>query len=180
MATVFLANIQSASEDEFLSLETLKIDCPGITWSMKRGDIIEDVNTSGYRSSGVWFFDGEEIIGQNYSVDDYGTPPKSLAFPEFPVGYWDKDNLQVSDKYAPGETSKFYWHISDPGVPQHVICPPLKEIVKTVDDHHYITLGGINVLVSDENLWDNDRFDVCYIQPYKHINISVNISAMLY
>lgn len=72
---------------------------------VKRGDIVENTNESGYRTQGVYFVDE---VGENISIispydeyDDYGTVPVVFhAISEFPLDYWEWDQ----DKY------EFYWH----------------------------------------------------------------------
>lgn len=55
-----------------------------------RGDIIVNADECGYRSHGVYFYDGEKIINQSDKYDDYGNPPLSFRIcTEFMPGYWD-------------------------------------------------------------------------------------------
>lgn len=61
-------------------------------YNIVRGDII--VNTShpeyGYRSAGMYFFDGTGLIPPDDTYDDYGTVPREFKIvEEFPPGYWD-------------------------------------------------------------------------------------------
>lgn len=112
-AVIHLVALDNDGED--IKSSQLKKNYPGIFQMMKRGDIIEDINESGYRSQGIWFFDGEGIIYQYYELDDYGTPPIEFELiTEFPPGYWDQEeeenNLaKVNQWYVTGE-SQFYWH----------------------------------------------------------------------
>lgn len=100
---------------------------PGITEKVKRGDIFEDVDGSGYRSMGVFFFDGHKTIRQGHYYDDYGYPPDEFKLIiEFPPGYWDVQNLIVNDDYEkPSRVNRvavgsmildtpFYWHLPNP------------------------------------------------------------------
>lgn len=64
-------------------------------YGVKRGDFVVDVNNSqyGYRSSGVYFFDGRKLVSQDTDYDDYGTVPgEFMLISEFPPGYWDLPN----------------------------------------------------------------------------------------
>jgi hypothetical protein len=66
--------------------------CVGKTFDLVRGDII--INTSdinyGYRTCGMYFFDGKTIIKPCTEYDDYGTVPMEFKLlTEFPPGYWD-------------------------------------------------------------------------------------------
>jgi len=106
-------------ENEDLHYKPIPIDLiektyPGITKTMKRGDIIENIDESGYRSNGVFFFDGKKVIGQYYELDDYGSPPQTFyLITEFPPSYWDQDYgervLKVNDAFQEGK-SVFAWH----------------------------------------------------------------------
>lgn len=89
---------------------------------MKRGDLIEDLNQSGYRSNGRYFVDENK----NNSIDiiRYGLIVKDLdvgfdkcrvlpniinTITDFPPGYFDDINLIVNDHICPGEKSKSNW-----------------------------------------------------------------------
>jgi hypothetical protein len=110
-----IVHLVSLDKDDFElpTLEELEMHYPGISEHLKRGDIIENVKVSGYRSCGVSFYDGFQIIGQNMQgPDDYGTPPKEFhLITEFPPEYWD-GKLPVNDAFVKAE-SKFYWHCDD-------------------------------------------------------------------
>ena len=96
---------------------------PGIKEMVKRGDIFEDIDESGYRSEGVFLYDGQKTIEQGRDFDDYGYPPDELKLIiEFPPGYWDVDNLIINDTFekplrqdqeSAGTiilSPSFYWH----------------------------------------------------------------------
>ena len=73
--------------------------CTG-KYDLRRGDIIFDTDDCnyGYRSAGMYFFDGVRILPPCSEYDDYGLVP--TEFPlivEFPPGYWDLP--------LPGDTS---------------------------------------------------------------------------
>lgn len=82
---------------------------PGLVSMMKRGDLVENINESGYRSNGIYCYDGEDIVYQNRTCDDYGMPSSSFKIVhEFPPGYWD--NPEINNKFEPDHNSTFYWH----------------------------------------------------------------------
>lgn len=96
---------------------------PGIKGMVKRGDIFEDIDESGYRSEGVFLYDGNKTIGQGRDFDPYGYPPDELKLIiEFPPGYWDVDNLIINDTFEKPRrqglesagtiilSPSFYWH----------------------------------------------------------------------
>lgn len=118
-ATIHLINLRDVVGGE-LEIDELEELYPGISQMMRRGDIIENVSYSGYRSQHVWFFDGNQVIGQYYEIDDYGTPPLEFKLvTEFPPGYWDGDwewdlgnafNAPPVNRWFIRDDSKFYWH----------------------------------------------------------------------
>jgi len=96
---------------------------PGIKEMVKRGDIFEDIDESGYRSEGVFLYDGQKTIEQGRDFDDYGYPPDELKLIiEFPPGYWDVNNLIINDTFEKSRRKRpesagtiilspsFYWH----------------------------------------------------------------------
>ena len=93
-ATVHLVSVGKDESDYYtLSKMSKRLEKkhPGITKAMKRGDIIENIDESGYRSQGVYMWDGKRVIHQNHDWDDYGSPSQEfLLLTEFPPGYWDK------------------------------------------------------------------------------------------
>lgn len=104
-------------------IEDIERVYPGIKDMVKRGDIFEDIDESGYRSNGVFLYDGEKTINQDHEFDDYGHPPDELKLIiEFPPGYWDVGDLIVNDtskkpRRTEAESSgtiilspSFYWH----------------------------------------------------------------------
>jgi len=71
---------------------------------MKRGDIVENINTDDYRSENILFFDGKDIIDRGKTIDKYGNIPKQFdMIDEFNPGYWD---LNSEDMYN-GEEKPF-------------------------------------------------------------------------
>lgn len=107
-ATVHLISMNMENVDDILVCKYIERIHPGMTSLFVRGDIIENVLESGYRSEGVYFFDGKDIVNQYTGYDDYGTPPLDFnVISEFPLNYWVDCNIQ--SRYVDGE-SKFYWH----------------------------------------------------------------------
>ena len=137
-------------------LETLY---PGYKRYLRRGDIIENISKSGYRTQGIYMFDGEKIIDLNYEIYDYGTPSKEfLVFKEFCPDYWDcifvedsgncRRQLNVNNIYHPDRNSEFYW--CDPTIPVLVdkrVLEPLveKELLKDVKTNKYYNYNYVNV-----------------------------------
>ena len=91
-------------------------------WNMmKRGDLIEDISSSGYRSDGRYIVDTDKdtkdlgimrnglIIKDLYrEYDKCGSVyPDMCTITEFPIGYFD--NLIVNS-YLCGSDMKSYWH----------------------------------------------------------------------
>lgn len=96
------------STTNYITLSDLEAKYKGISEKIKRGDLVENVSESGYRSQGVYCFDGQELIAQETSYDDYGNPSACFKLiKEFPPGYWD-DPIPNND-YEDDE-SRFYWH----------------------------------------------------------------------
>lgn len=62
-------------DDQALSLAILEYKYPDIRLFLRRGDILEDIFNSGYRSNGICFWDGDNVIDQNYDYDDNGSAP---------------------------------------------------------------------------------------------------------
>ena len=57
---------------------------------MRRGDIVENVNTKDYRSKNILFFDGKNIIDRGKTIDKHGNIPEEFdMLSEFNPGYWD-------------------------------------------------------------------------------------------
>jgi len=92
---------------------------PDFRLSLRRGDIIENVEESGYRSNGVYFYDGRGIINLDIDFNDYGSIP-FVVFEEFAPDYWfvhsfgddRQSDMNVDNRYVQGEPT-FYWHMGD-------------------------------------------------------------------
>lgn len=95
-------------------------------WSMmKRGDLVEDISLSGYRTKGRYVVDkndsssfnmniirnGLSVVNLNYKHDKCGTLPNNMyTITEFLPGYFDDKNLVVNDYFCPGEESRSSWN----------------------------------------------------------------------
>jgi len=105
---------------------------------LRRGDIIENIEKSGYRSEGICMYDGEHIIPLNYEFDDYGSPSDTfIVFKDFLPDYWTKIynddviQLNIIKKYtSPLDNimSFFYWHCDFP--PVVIYKEPIIEQIK--------------------------------------------------
>lgn len=90
-------NASNNSERKYATIHYMP-DVPALTdlcvgkYDLVRGDFIIDTSDTnyGYRSSGMYFFNGKTIIEPCVEYDDYGTVPKEFKLlSEFPPGYWD-------------------------------------------------------------------------------------------
>jgi hypothetical protein len=106
----FHEHVKIGEECDFpLRINDIKKKYPEMISLMKRGDLIENIHQSGYRSQGVYCFDGEDLVCLNGKIDDYGTPSSSFKLiTEFPPGYWDSPT--ECNIYELEYSSKFYWH----------------------------------------------------------------------
>lgn len=81
---------------------------------IKRGDIIEDTDISGYRSTGVNLvdiIDGKiQLMGVSTEADDYGHVEESFkGITEFPLDYWNYDKMNYIEIEGDSESN---WHSS--------------------------------------------------------------------
>eukprot|EP01033_Poteriospumella_lacustris_P003423 gene3423-2532_t len=78
----------------------------------RRGDLLENVASAGYRSTGIRVFDGKRIIDLDYDVDDYGQlPPDFVVYGEFNPHYWDYATMNVNNTLVPEVAgAQSYWH----------------------------------------------------------------------
>ena len=104
-------DIQIGNKSSFsLSIDDIKSHYPNLIPLMKRGDLVENIHESGYRSQGVYCYDGIELVSQEKRYDDYGNPSSNFKLiHEFPPGYWDK--CQENNVCEPEHHSQFYWHM---------------------------------------------------------------------
>lgn len=78
---------------------------------LRRGDILENVQTSGYRSTGWYMFDGEQVRELAGDLDEYGGISKDyLVYSEFNPYYWQRDQMNENNILVPGEKARGYWH----------------------------------------------------------------------
>lgn len=164
-ANIFLVEIQEYVN--IFTINELEKKYPGIKEKMKRGDIIENVCESGYRSEGVYFYDGENVISQYHEWDDYGSVPIEFkVITEFPLHYWDnlyENTLLINKDYSPDSQSEFYWHTEDT-----IVCIDLSqmdEVKEPIQDNTYEYLNTIIqithnnvpyiILMNDKHLLNN-------------------------
>lgn len=77
-------------------------------YQLHRGDMIVMGEKSGYRSEGLYFFDGKKLIDQDRSYDDYGTVPAEFqTITEFYPGYWDISDGDMTDGDMTAKKPKF-------------------------------------------------------------------------
>lgn len=174
------------------SIKQLELKYPGITKMMKRGDIIEDISVSGYRSQGVFFFDGKKVIDQDTSWDDYGSVPIDFKLiTEFLPGNWDHSNLKINAKYVKTSSSldesKFYWHSESVPCTVDLELSGLRAEVKnnltTYDSRQCVILeyNKINYLIYicddclKECLDDNEKFVYVFNNPYGDTGSKITI-----
>jgi len=103
-------DIQNGKKSSFcLSIDDIKQHYPVLIPLLKRGDLVENIHESGYRSQGVYCYDGQELVSQEKRYDDYGNPTSNFKLiHEFPPGYWDE--CTENNIYEPEHNSSFYWH----------------------------------------------------------------------
>lgn len=116
-ATILLVNIPYDTDDydsqaDFDFVSAMDQKYPDFRQYLTAGDIIENLPHSGYRSDGVYMYDGKHIIDINRYKDPYGSvSTKFKVFKDFPPDYWSPwESMTVDDRYEPGEKSKAYWH----------------------------------------------------------------------
>ncbi len=94
-ATVHLfrgSDLKNYNTDQVPAKEQLDNSYPGFTTKLRSGDILENVEDSGYRSEGIYMWNGTDVIRQNTEYDDYGSPAKEFkVITQFPPNYWGKD-----------------------------------------------------------------------------------------
>ena len=92
--------------------------------TMKRGDLIENLSVSGYRSRGRYIVDeiNNKLVAVELSteIDGYGNlPPNFLTITEFPIGYFDEANIIDVDNKKESD-----WHSEIQ--PRFIDCQKLK------------------------------------------------------
>lgn len=143
-----------------VKIEMIEKTYPGILDRLDRGDIIEFIEKSGYRSQGILFFDGEKLIHQCTDYDDYGTPPIEFEIlTEFPPDYYKKSFREkelsmkvVKDYVGPKHNTEFYWHSDYCMMPLNIQKLGLRE----------------NIEYALSNILNRDR--IVYLK-YKKLNV---------
>lgn len=147
---------------------------------MKRGDLVEDISRSGYRSAGRYIVDEDSdsektdplsivrhgLIVKNLSFefDEYGTIlPNMYTITEFPVGYFD--NIVVNNYICSNEQSSSYWHCE-----LSPICLDTKKLKldKLTKDNIFHKICK-RVIVADSQTDVNDHY-LYIIITYRGIN----------
>lgn len=110
-----------------------------------RGDLVEDLSLSGYRSDGVYMIDvvnnKPKIIKLDYNLNSEGTVNvKFKVISDFPAYYWDYSRF---DKYHPDVEYKSYWHGGNDRRPLGMYIDPIvldleNKMVFDSEDEHYI------------------------------------------
>lgn len=113
---------------------------------VKRGDLIENANESGYRSDGVYMVDIADdqiqIVGLEHEFDEYGSPNNRFTFPEFHSDYWNYDHMQKKDGVP-----KSQWHF-DPLPIRFRFDAEIKYYkVKGINEPTYATAGPYFILL---------------------------------
>lgn len=68
-------------------------------YQLYAGDMVVMKNQSGYRSEGLYFFDGKKLVGQDRTCDDYGTVPAMFeTIVDYHPGYWDLPDGNITAK----------------------------------------------------------------------------------
>ena len=127
---------------------------------IRRGDVLENVDQSGYRANGVYFFDvdptthGLMICNMDFCWDDYGCIPRSFeVITQFPdPSHWH--NLGAKTKCFPGRhphEAQAYMHNEYVSLP----LVTLKPHMHYVNEHELqIDYAGIQYTVRDPYLVD--------------------------
>jgi hypothetical protein len=161
MATIHIVSF-TIDEDYRPTIEDLEAKYPGIAKKMKRGDIIENINDTGYRSCGSYMYNGEEVIERNFEYDDYGSP--SIEFKlitEFAPGYWDQSlNEQMLNTIAweKGAETEFYWHDDNTPCVADPIALNLATSVNNAVKVDYIVSGHTYTQYDSEIKYDNKTY----------------------
>lgn len=141
---------------------------PDLWLMMKPGDLIEDLSQSGYRSQGRYYVDYQhnsskfKIYNLDKKFDDYGSIPSHFtSIDNFPLGYFNDDNLMINNIYHPGLNRQSYWHTDNA-----IIFLNAEKL-------------GLNKLNMDNiytNIYKLDRSENIYYkyEIYYHFNITYN------
>lgn len=97
---------------------------------LRRGDLLENVLESGYRSSGLYIYDGKNVTHLGDDLDDYGCMHKSyVIYKEFNPHYWDFSSMNVHNLLVPEtDHTSAGWHSGDYPC-AYVYAPAIKAAV---------------------------------------------------
>jgi hypothetical protein len=79
---------------------------------LRRGDLLEDVDASGYRSQGVYMYNGERVTHLDNSLDDYGCiGPEYVIYKDFNPHHWHTETMNVNNILVPDvDHASSGWH----------------------------------------------------------------------
>lgn len=79
---------------------------------LRRGDILENVLSSGYRAQGLYIYDGEKVVELDDKLDDYGNiPSQFVVYRDFNPHYWAQGEMNYNNVLVPTQTkTQAYWH----------------------------------------------------------------------
>lgn len=97
---------------------------------LRRGDLLENVAESGYRSSGLYMYDGKNVTHLGDDLDDYGCIHKDyVIYKEFNPHYWDFSTMNVHNLLVPDrDYTSACWHSGDYPC-AYVYAPAIKAAV---------------------------------------------------
>ena len=142
---------------------------PGITKQLKRGDIIEDVDSvfRGYETDKKLFWDGKKIIYDFNDIREYTDIPRQFRYlSEFPLLYWHRPN--IIDHTSSGQGNNLYYpigngikhiYLDDFGISREqmkqIIMDDILELPNNIDGNKYdIDLGFLEELLDEKNIYD--------------------------
>lgn len=115
-ATIYLYSAEEDEEGDGEEEATIsKADLKKLKPFLRRGDLLENVADSGYRSSGVRMYDGKKVVDLCYDYDDYGSVgPEFVVYREFNPCYWDYSSMNVNNMLVPDvDSAQSGWHTGD-------------------------------------------------------------------
>jgi hypothetical protein len=98
-----------------LNIYDLESFFPTMSDDIKRGDLISNADESGYRASGVYIFNGQEVQPLSMMYDEHGHVPSDFCIiTEFAPGFWQPigfDSCYMNYKGVDENTKPdLYWH----------------------------------------------------------------------
>lgn len=115
-----------------------------------RGDLILLAGEYNYRNEGIYIFNGCDIIGLDYDINDYGSIPKEFHIINdgVPLDYW------VSEKDRKGIDSGIAWF--DPTTVR-------QQLINNVKEEELGEAGGkITLEISTWFIYDNKKYTIYY------------------